>query len=694
MVSKILKTLGLFLLVDQFASASVFQSTWVLLSLAALVFFAIQRPFHNYSPLARPQFARLGLLGVITAAHSLLYFYALLLCGPLRTILLGDYGHVALIGLAGLLLSVESAPARRVRGAIMSMCALLLLLMWDEPSGGHVIVHEETSGAHQDYHTVRHNKYFAWLMVSDNTVGMLLALVATCVGAVRTRLLRLLTDPLGGARRTQALGSLSAALVMTPFALLHGLMSDEGIVPWSSLPLLATIAVLIYVVDFYLDRAAAASVNPGLHHAISMAAAFAGAVVLDQSRDVPFAVLPGVAFFLLLFGTKQLVQRNSTTAAPIGYAPDGLPLYSSSQQPSPTLLTQARTLLRAILENRDTKQIFMFLSINAMFMVVEFTYGIWSNSLGLISDAFHMFFDCSALLVGLYAAVMSKWKPTRVFSFGYSRVEVLSGFANGIFLVIISLSVFSKAITRLYAPPHIHTDRLVLVSAGGLFVNMIGIFAFSHAHQASHGGGACTHGHSHDTRAAASNRKRQPFLQRILAPVNANMQGVFLHILADTLGSVGVLISSTLVQQFGWLIVDPICSVFIAVLIFISVIPLLRQSASVLLLGLPSSALGPLLTAFNQIRQLDGVVGYHDPKIWQHTGSMLMGTVHIVVAPGASEQKILSQATAILQGAGLRQVALQIESETVAAKRLARDGLDRATLSSLFSFGLDHVRSV
>eukprot|EP00048_Salpingoeca_helianthica_P001871 m.52408 g.52408 ORF g.52408 m.52408 type:complete len:716 (-) comp11770_c0_seq4:347-2494(-) len=690
-IAKILKIFGLFSLLDQLAETSVFQTTWLVLALTAASFLVIQRPFHNYAPLARPQIARVAMLGLTTALQTFLFFAAVLLCGPLRAVLLADYGHVALIGLAGLLLSVESAPARKVRGAILSLSALLLLLMWDEPAGGHVIVHEETSGAHQDYHTVRHNKYFAWLMVSDHTVGMIVALIATCVGAARARLTRMLTDPLGGARRTQALGSIAAAAVLTPFALLNGLIGDAPLLPWSSMPTLIFIALIVFIIDFYVDRAAAAAVEPGFAHALSMAALFAGAVVLEQSRDVPFAIVPAVAFFLMLFGTKQLVQRVGAASTPIGYAPDGLPLYSSTPQTSPTFLSQVRSLLRAILDNRDTKQIFMFLSINAMFMVVEFTYGIWSNSLGLISDAFHMFFDCSALMVGLYAAVMAKWKPTRVFSFGYSRVEVLSGFANGIFLVIISLSVFSKAITRLYAPPHIHTDRLVLVSAGGLIVNMIGIFAFSHAHQASHGGGACTHGHSHD---APSTKKNQSLLQRILAPVNANMQGVFLHILADTLGSVGVLISSTLVQQFGWLIVDPLCSVFIAVLIFVSVIPLLRQSATVLLLGLPTTSMSALLPAFAQIRQLEGVLGYHDPKVWLHTASSMMGTVHIVVGPGVNEQKILSQATSILQGAGLRQVAIQIESEAVAAKRLAREGLDRSSLSSLFSFGLDHVRAV
>ena len=121
-----------------------------------------------------------------------------------------------------------------------------------------------------------------------------------------------------------------------------------------------------------------------------------------------------------------------------------------------------------------------------------------------------MLFDCTALVVGLYAALMARWKPTRVFSYGYARVEVLSGFVNGLFLVVVAFFVFYEAIGRLFEPPEINTDRLLIVSVAGFAVNMIGIFSFSHAHAHAHGGGgSCAmsqpapvkeqHGHSHDS---------------------------------------------------------------------------------------------------------------------------------------------------------------------------------------------------
>ena len=73
-----------------------------------------------------------------------------------------------------------------------------------------------------------------------------------------------------------------------------------------------------------------------------------------------------------------------------------------------------------------------------------------------------MLFDCSALVMGLFAAVISQWKPTRVYSYGFGRVEVLSGFINGLFLVIIALFVFIESIARLFEPPEINTDRLLV----------------------------------------------------------------------------------------------------------------------------------------------------------------------------------------------------------------------------------------
>ena len=263
-----------------------------------------------------------------------------------------------------------------------------------------------------------------------------------------------------------------------------------------------------------------------------------------------------------------------------------------------------------------------------------------TNSLGLLGDAFHMLFDCVALVVGLYASVLAKWKPSRVFSYGYSRVEVLSGYANAVFLLLITIGVLIEAVERIFFPEEIKTEKLLLVSGMGFCVNLVGMFAFSHAHAASHGHGgkpcthahgtpaaapaagssgapACTsHGHSHahgshghsHAHASPGGPTTPPQLRKSVQPPapqkrNANMEGVFLHVLADTLGSVGVIISSILIEQFGLVIADPICSIFISALIVAHAYPLLkrvgfcgtRNSALQMLVVFPLSILEELL---------------------------------------------------------------------------------------------------
>jgi zinc transporter 5/7 len=201
--------------------------------------------------------------------------------------------------------------------------------------------------------------------------------------------------------------------------------------------------------------------------------------------------------------------------------------------------------------------------------------------------------------MGLFAAVASQWKSSKIFSYGYGRIEILSGFVNGLFLVVISLFVFIEGVTRLFEPPEIKSAKIIYVSFAGLCVNLFGIFAFRHAH--SHGGMAGSshnhshHNHSHDSHSHESHghnhshsHSHSSCPSQSESIDNDNMQGVFLHVLADTLGSVGVIISSFLIQQFGWYIADPLCSICIAVMIFMSVIPLLKHSSSLLLLKTPA----------------------------------------------------------------------------------------------------------
>lgn len=76
---------------------------------------------------------------------------------------------------------------------------------------------------------------------------------------------------------------------------------------------------------------------------------------------------------------------------------------------------------RLIFSDKNSRNLFLFLILNLSFAFVELTYGVWTNSLGLISDSFHMFFDCTGLLAGLAASVITKWKANDKYSYGYVR---------------------------------------------------------------------------------------------------------------------------------------------------------------------------------------------------------------------------------------------------------------------------------
>ncbi|KAJ2080304.1 putative zinc transporter msc2 [Coemansia sp. RSA 988] len=249
------------------------------------------------------------------------------------------------------------------------------------------------------------------------------------------------------------------------------------------------------------------------------------------------------------------------------------------------LASRARLFLQIILSDSESRSIFMFLLLNLSYMVVQVVYGYITNSLGLISDAIHMLFDCMALAIGLVAAVMSRWPSDNAFTFGYGRIEILSGFANGVFLMLISVSIFFEAIERLIYPPEMSTQQLLLVSFGGLV-------------------------------------------------------GVFLHVMADTLGSVGVIISTLLIQKFGWTGFDPLASIAIAGLIFASVIPLVRDSMHMLLLRLSDHSQAEVQRAVAQIiEEVNGIAKPVKAQFWPITETQIMGIVRVTIDPNSNNVK-------------------------------------------------------
>ncbi|KAF6216895.1 hypothetical protein GE061_001245 [Apolygus lucorum] len=271
-----------------------------------------------------------------------------------------------------------------------------------------------------------------------------------------------------------------------------------------------------------------------------------------------------------------------------------------------------------------------------------------------------MFFDCTGLLAGLAASVITKWRANDKFSFGYVRAEVLAGFVNGLFLVFIAFFILSEAVERAIEPPEVKHERLFMVSFLGLLVNLIGIYAFQHAHAHSHGGSShghshSNHNHSHDHSHSHSHSSGSSGQSQII------MKGVLLHIIADTLGSVGVIISSLLVQHFGWMRADPICSIFIAILIVISVMPLIKESVMILMQRQPVSLDDMLPQCYQKVMQLAGVYSIQEPHFWTLCSENYVGALKLEVSKAADPKYIVSHTHMIFASAGVRQLYVQLD---------------------------------
>ncbi|CAB4070202.1 SLC30A5_7 [Lepeophtheirus salmonis] len=258
-----------------------------------------------------------------------------------------------------------------------------------------------------------------------------------------------------------------------------------------------------------------------------------------------------------------------------------------------------------------------------------------------------------ALKTGLAASVVSKWKANERFSYGYGRAEVLGGFINGLFLLFISFFILSEAVERLVEPPEVKHERLFVVSVLGLFVNLIGIFIFQHGganHGHSHDHG---HGHSHDHGHGHSHGGSNAVI----------MKGVFLHILADTLGSVGVIISSVLMYMFDWMIADPICSIFIAVLIALSVGSLISESVVILMQRQPRQLDDSLPHAYNKVLALEGVQNVQETHFWTLSSDFFAGGLKLEVTAQADQKYIVSHTQMIFKSIGVSQVFVQLDYE-------------------------------
>ncbi|XP_059081432.1 proton-coupled zinc antiporter SLC30A5-like [Tigriopus californicus] len=673
---KCIKVLGLYVAYDLLKSLHLVTFLFITLGIFAAFLVYKQKPFSSGPPLSKATWVVVAKYAFFTLVYQLFWFYGLTLCGPLRSILVSEQPALALsIGFLSLVCQGQSgvsSPAK-TRGAILFLLGVLSLLLidHDDNSPHHQAYHAGHANQHQEIYTI-FTHMFSWTDISDHKGGVLvlsgLLILQSIIGWYGRRA----AVQVGGTKRLGAFAALLSFLFLSPWALLNLLKQGSWGLDLSSNLALIFISVSVLVADFYIDSALSVKADKERLTRCGIFASFVSSSLLSvlwtqsmtfdgghhldpndgivhvplmEDHQISPGVFLGIFFFFLATLNLTTSGRGGTRAFFVGYSSAGLPMYNitseSIHEAGQSIFRTAKQGMAQILEDGNSRRIFFFLLLNLAFTFVEFTYGVWTNSLGLISDGFHMLFDCSALVMGLYASVLSRWRPSKAFSFGYERLEVLSGYVNGLFLAVIALNVFTEGVRRLFDPPTVGTERLLAVSIGGLLVNMVGIAAFtfgSHGH--SHGGGS--HGHSH----------------------NANMQGVFLHILADTLGSVGVIVSSLLIEYYGWNIADPICSLFIAVTIFVSVIPLLSQSMKVLLLVSDEKVREAVRGCVEHLSEsVPGYIQVQHVNVWTHTNEKVFATITLMAQENCDTQLITNTVCRLLRECGVHYPVVQVQSK-------------------------------
>ncbi|NWY02476.1 ZNT5 protein, partial [Nothoprocta ornata] len=657
-----------------------------------------QKPFSSGKVITKRQWIKIFKHAVVGCIISLLWFFGLTLCGPLRTLLLFEHSDVVVLSLLSVLFTNSGGGPAKTRGAAFFIIAVICLLLFDNDD----LMAKIAEHRILPFYVIRNTDGMRFPCFQG---GVLLLVLALCCKVGFHMASRKLSVDVGGAKRLQALSHLVSVLLLSPWVVVLSLTTESKVESWSSLIMpFITVIFFVVILDFYVESICSVKMEASKCARYGSFLIFISALlfgnfwthpITDQLRAMnkpphqestehvlSGGVVVSAVFFILSANILSSPSRKGQKGTLIGYSPEGTPLYNfmgdALQQSSQSLPRFIKESLKQILEEYDSRQIFYFLCLNLAFTFVELFYGVWTNSLGLISDGFHMLFDCSALVMGLFAALMTRWKATRIFSYGYGRVEILSGFINGLFLLVIAFFVFTESVARLVDPPDIDTNMLTPVSVGGLLVNLVGICAFSHAHShgapragchahehghAHHGHAHGEHGHAHGAAAAPMNANMRGKCARRAKPPLQQAPGVFLHVLADTLGSVGVIVSTIFIQQFGWLIADPLCSLFIATLIFLSVIPLLKDACQVLLLRIPPEQEKNLHAALEKIQKIDGVISYRDPHFWCHSASVVAGTIHVQVMSEVMEPRIVQQVTAILKDAGVNNLTVQVEKE-------------------------------
>ncbi|MEW6386553.1 MAG: cation diffusion facilitator family transporter [Thermodesulfobacteriota bacterium] len=268
-----------------------------------------------------------------------------------------------------------------------------------------------------------------------------------------------------------------------------------------------------------------------------------------------------------------------------------------------------------------------------VFFIVEVVGGILTNSLALLADAGHMLSDVGALGLSLLALRMTLKPPTPQKTYGYHRLEILVALFNGLALWAMAAYIFYEAYSRLFHPPRISGLPLMIIAGLGLVVNLFGVFILYPARDHS-----------------------------------LNLRSAFLHLLADSWGSVAALLAGAAILWRGWYWMDPLAGGVIGVLIIIGSWQLLREATTILMEATPSHIDPDQVEA--TLAAHPAVTEVHDLHIWTIASGIYALSVHVTVAARQDRDCLVQELDDLLQDRfGLTHNTIQTEGPGFADPR-------------------------
>ena len=241
-----------------------------------------------------------------------------------------------------------------------------------------------------------------------------------------------------------------------------------------------------------------------------------------------------------------------------------------------------------------TRRMALALFITLGFVFIEAAAGLIANSLALLTDAAHNLTDVIALALSWYAVRLTLRPANSGRTFGYHRAGILIALFNSTTLVLIALGIFYEAYQRLLNPPDVEAGLMSVVAAIAFVVNVVTALLVKQ-------------GSDHDL----------------------NQRSAFIHLAGDALSTLGALVAGVLIMLTGWMILDPLVSVFIGLLIVWNAWLIIRESVEILLEGTPRDI--DVEVMVKDIQQVPGVRGVHDLHVWSITQNMRALSAHVLV---------------------------------------------------------------